>query len=169
MKQLLEIKESDVGLQEEVFSGSYRLRKAGRAIVFNKKDEVALLFVSKYNYYKLPGGGIKHGESLNGGLQREVLEETGAEIRVGDGIGEIVEYRDQLELRQTSYCFTAKVVGDLVESRFTDKEKSEGFQLKWVSIDQAIELVKNSKPTNYEGKFIQKRDLKFLLAYGGSG
>jgi len=37
-----------------------------------------------------------------------------------------------------------------------------GFQLVWLSLDEAIEVLGNDKPINYDGKFIQKRDLIFL-------
>ena len=34
-------------------------------------------------HFNLPGGGVKHGESLHEALRREVIEEAGAEIDVG--------------------------------------------------------------------------------------
>ncbi|KAA0205648.1 hypothetical protein EDM68_04920 [Candidatus Uhrbacteria bacterium] len=40
----------------------WRERRASRAVVFDEKDRVAFLFVSKHGYYKLPGGGIEEGE-----------------------------------------------------------------------------------------------------------
>ncbi len=42
------------------------------------------------------------------------------------------------------------------------KEIKDGFGLVWMRIDKAIDAVRNDKPANYEGSFIQKRDLIFL-------
>jgi len=39
-----------------------KIRKASRAILFDENGLIPLLFVSKYNYHKLPGGGIDAGE-----------------------------------------------------------------------------------------------------------
>ena len=36
----------------------YPLREAARAVIFDTDDKVGLLYVSKHNYYKLPGGGL---------------------------------------------------------------------------------------------------------------
>jgi hypothetical protein len=32
----------------------------------------------------------------------------------------------------------------------------------WLSLNEAIKTIENDKPKNYEGVFIQKRDLVFL-------
>jgi hypothetical protein len=53
MKLLREIKDKDF----DKVSG-WKLRGASRAVLFDSKGLVPLLFVSKHNYYKLPGGGM---------------------------------------------------------------------------------------------------------------
>ncbi len=51
------------------------------------RDEEILLVAhekEKKSYWLLPGGGVNVGESLEAALCRELLEETGLEIEIGD-------------------------------------------------------------------------------------
>ena len=58
----------------------------------------------------------------------------------------------------------AKVIGGKKEPEFTDQEINEGFQIKWVSLAEAVLLLRNDKPEGYEGGFIQIRDRAILEA-----
>lgn len=164
MELLKEIYEFDLGLRKNKdLLACYKIRKAARALVFNDKNQIALLFVSKNNYHKLPGGGVEKGESTEEALLREVQEEAGCKIKPFGEIGTIIEYRDEFKILQISYCYTARVEGKLESPSFTQKEISEGFCLKWVDKNEAKNILKNDQPNSYEGKFIQQRDLLFIL------
>ncbi len=56
------------------------------AVLLRKGDEVLLVKHHKYGatYWLLPGGGLEFGETVEACARREVLEETGLEIAVGD-------------------------------------------------------------------------------------
>ena len=140
---------------------NYKVRKASRAVLF-ADDKIALLYVGKKNYHKLPGGGVKPDEDVKQGLARELMEETGCEAEVQREVGITIEYRDEFEQIQISYCYLAKVTKDCKRLSLTDKEKADGFELKWVSLDEAINLIAQDQPDNYAGKFIVARDLEFL-------
>jgi len=140
----------------------FEIRRAARAIVFDQDKNIGLLYVSEHNYHKLPGGGLEGGECIEEALKRECLEEIGCNIEVFGEIGEIIEYRDKWSLKQHSYCYLANVVGDKNEPDFTQKEIDNGFKIKWMPLLEAIELLKNDKPTGYEGRFIQIRDSLFF-------
>ncbi|HEY4496078.1 MAG TPA: NUDIX domain-containing protein [Candidatus Paceibacterota bacterium] len=112
--------------EEEV--KNYRVREAGRAIVLDENGHIGLLHVSKENYYKLAGGGIEEGEDKIIALRRECLEELGCDIEITGEIGFIVEYRRIFNLKQTSYCYLAKVKGKKGNPDFTDDEKENGFK-----------------------------------------
>jgi 8-oxo-dGTP pyrophosphatase MutT (NUDIX family) len=137
-------------------------RRASRAVVFDKDGLVPLLFVSKFNYHKLPGGGIEEGESEIEACEREMVEETGCEVEINGEVGMVTEFRSFFDnLHQTSYCYIGKVIKKGA-SNLEQSEIDEGFKLVWSTLDDAINQVKNDKPSNYEGKFIQERDLAFL-------
>ena len=162
MELIKEIYEKDIGYYCDNAEVVYKIRKASRSIVINDLGEIALLYVSKNNYHKLPGGGIEAGEDTIVALNREVMEEVGVEIDVLGEVGIILEYKNRDELLQISYCYYSKVKGDIKETSFTDEEINNGFKLKWIAFDETISILENDTPNNYIGKFIQKRDLLFL-------
>ncbi len=159
MQLLKVIRNEDIGFKNK--SVKYKVRKAARAVLF-EKDKTALLFVSKHNYHKIPGGGIESDENIKIALSREIVEETGCTAEVKEEVGVIKEYRDDFGIEQFSYCFMAEVVKANNKQSFTKKEKDQGFKLVWVTLNEAIKLIKNDKPNNYEGKFIVERDIVFL-------
>lgn len=141
---------------------NFRVRNAARAVVFDENNKIGLLLVANHNYHKLPGGGIEDGENVMKALDRECLEEIGCHIKVSGKLGEIKEYRDKWSLEQHSFCYLANVVGKKGKPSFTQKELDGGFEIKWVLLDEAIKLLKADKPNDYEGMYIQIRDLTFL-------
>jgi len=152
----------EIYLENDDECSKYKIRKAARSVALNNDNKIPLLYVSKNEYHKLPGGGIEENEDIETALKREMLEEVGANIEILKEIGVIIEYKNKSEVIQISYCYYSKIVGELCNTDFTEKEKSDGFILKWVTIDEAIELLENDKPIDYMGGFIRKRDLEFL-------
>lgn len=166
MKTILTIAEKDAHPHSDTPEPkTFRTRRAARAVVTDAQGRVALLHVSRYKYHKLPGGGIDEGEDIAAALERELLEEIGCQAQVTAEIGEVIEYRNQWGLQQTSYCYTARQFGAHKPPAFTDEELSEGFEILWVaSIDEAIALLEHDEPVNYDGGFIKPRDLAILRA-----
>lgn len=163
MELLREMYDSDIGEENPKQKNSYFVRKAARIVLVNDSGQVALLNVTKDGYHKLPGGGVEEGEDIQEALCREAMEEVGAKISVVGEVGVIIEYRAQHELLQISYCYYGKVIGDIDKPQFTSIELQDGFQLVWMKLEDAIETIRNDQPTKYIGRFIQKRDLCFLL------
>ncbi len=157
MELLKEIKDKEFPSDEP----GLKLREASRAVLFDENGLVPLLFVSKHNYHKLPGGGIDDGEDKMKALAREAKEEVGAEIEVIAEVGEIVEYRSEFDLKQISYCYIGTITSKGPPD-FTDEELNDGFKIVWLSLDDAISALEHDLPDDYEGPFIQRRDWVFL-------
>ena len=144
---------------------NYATRIASRGIVMNGEN-IALLKVSKLGFYKLPGGGgVKDSETSEAAFKREIMEEVGCDCKISTNLGEIVEYRDGFKLKQTSYVFVSDLVGEVGSNHLEPDELAEGFEVMWVTPVEAIKFLQSSTPTDYEGKFIIKRDLSIINYY----
>ncbi len=142
--------------------GDWNVRIAVRAVLLNNKNKIALMYIAKYDVYKLPGGGIDKGENLNTAFTREMLEETGCEAKRTKNIGITIEKRDKWKLFQVSHCFIASAK-KMKNLELTDEEKTSGFSLHWIkSINQALKLVSKNKSKRYDDKYIKARDCSIL-------
>jgi len=156
------IKDSDLSLDFPA-PAVYEERIASRGVIFDDDRKVALLNVSNKFYHKLPGGGVNIGESLVEAFKREAMEEIGCHIGNIQELGIIEEYRNNLSLHQMSHGFTARIVGEKGMPKLEQEEIEEGLQTVWLTLDEAIRTIESEKGVeDYEGKFIQMRDLILL-------
>ncbi|KKU62400.1 MAG: hypothetical protein UX87_C0049G0001, partial [Candidatus Amesbacteria bacterium GW2011_GWA1_47_16] len=162
MKQLALINPENVSEQE---ANDYFVREAVRAVVLDENNHVALLYVAKEKYYKLPGGGIEAGEDKAAALRRECQEEIGSEIKVVGELGYIVEYRKFSSLKQTSYCYLTQLKSKTGSTQFTDEEKHNRFKSVWLPIPEALRVLSAITAIGIEGRdYISPRDTAFLKA-----
>lgn len=165
MNSLLSFADKDIFQSPTEFSGEWHTRRAARAVVLGEQGQVYLLHMAARNYHKLPGGGIDDDEEIKDALQRELFEEIGCPAEITQEIGEITERRNEWGLEQTSYCYLAKQNGPLRQTALEEGEIEDGAETVVAkTIDEAISLLEADRPNNYDGKFIQQRDLCFLRA-----
>ena len=81
-------------------------------MLFDEKGLTPIIFASKMNYHKIPGGGIEKGENKTQALAREIYEETGCVAKIEGELGKITEYRSEFKWFQfqTSFCYFGRVV-----------------------------------------------------------
>lgn len=159
MKILKTIRDKDFGL-DIPNPETYKERRAVRAIVFDKNNNIALIHASNNSYHTLHGGGIEEREGVIEALKRESLEEIGCEIKNIKELGIIEEYRNSHSLYQISYFFTAEVFGEKGIPQLEKEEIAEGYETIWVSVDDAIsKLNSETSERHYGGKFMNLRNI----------
>lgn len=162
MDHFITIRDADFGLDIKT-SGPQKERSASRALIFDRDGNIVLLFVSQKKFHKLPGGGANPDEDIISTLRREVREEAGCEISEPEFLGTVEEYRNKFNLHQINHCFIAKLHGAKGRPSFEPDEIEDGFRPLWLSLDKAINIIEaETEIADYEGKFVQKRDLIFL-------
>jgi 8-oxo-dGTP diphosphatase len=159
MNQMALINPENVSDEE---SSNYKVREASRAVIFDDNKNIALLHATKYNYYKLPGGGIEKDEDSEEALRRECLEEIGCNVKITKDLGTILEYRKKYHLKQISYCYVGNVIGEKGVSQLMDNEMEEGFETVWFPIKNALDKVRNGKKEVYEAQYMIARDTIIL-------
>lgn len=170
MKKLRLISDVDFGLEIKEMDNP-TVRYAARGIVRNN-DKIAVLHKKNKNEYKLIGGGVEKDELYDVAFKREVKEESGATLKNIWLLGIIQENRTHDNFQQISYVYVGDVE-NIGETEYTDKEKDEGAEILWVSIDKALDLIKDCEneiiPSKYENmyhsKFIVRRDYEILKYY----
>lgn len=97
---------------------SATLRTGTSAIIFDADRRRVLLTRRADNgRWCLPGGGMDPGESVSEACVREVVEETGLNVKVTRLVGVytspnlIVEYADGNRLQPVAFSFEAEVIG----------------------------------------------------------
>ncbi len=160
------LKTINIENSEESEYSAYRVRNSARAVIFDKDNNIAFIYVpisdSGDVYHVLPGGGIDEGESKEEALARECLEEAGVQVEILAELGEVSEIKKVSELIQNSFCYTAKVVGKKGQPILTESERSKGYTIQWVTIDKAISLMIEEKSDNIYSGYIFEREITIL-------
>ena len=156
-----------IGVKEDC---EYTEREAVRGIIMNSAGDIAILYSKKEDYYKLPGGGIEAGESHQEAGTREAMEEIGCRVKMSKRCMAITEeWRlGKVNLHQISYCYVAHVIEDTGKTALTEEEIEDGLEHRWVHVDDAIDLMKEAKPTSAFGLSVNERDLFFVEKFGAA-
>ena len=164
--------DNDFNLEIKEFNNPM-IRYSARGIVYNDKNQIAILNKVNKNEYKLVGGGIEGDEDPTLAFKREVLEESGCKIKIDKCLGIFKEEKSKANFIQISYVYVAHVIEDTKHLNFTQKEIDEGSKFLWLDIKDAISIIKscenNLKPSKYESvyhtRFVVRRDYEILKYY----
>ena len=157
MKLLKRITDKDINGTDRISLAKPRLK--ARAVLLDEKGSMALMHITNFGIYVLPGGGVEEDEDLETALRREMLEETGCQIEIIQELGYIDENRLEHDDTLISNYWLAKVVGEIGSPQMTEEEIETGTQLQWHTPENALRLIKGWTPETYQQKFLQLRDI----------
>lgn len=142
-KELGEPGKDDSGAKQETDPANMRLEELGGAFVFAKDEEGAMFVALEHDifgHWTLPKGRIEKGESIVECVAREVKEEIGLEVTVGEEIG-VNEY---IANDPKTGKFRKKVTYHLAESPFVDiqlaVDKGGLDDARWFKLVDIVEL-----------------------------
>jgi len=163
MKRLHLIDKKDYDTLTHVYE-----RQAVRAVIL-KKDKLVMIQSQTFGEYKFPGGGLESEESLIETLMRETKEETGLTVIASSvsPIGYIEEkrkssYEEHTIFQMKSYYFLCDTLKAQHETNLDDYEKAYGYQLTYVTLDEAIKQNEHALETYGSQAYWIERELWML-------
>lgn len=120
----------------EPVPGATYWRRPGAYAVVSREDGMIAVVEMYGRYFHLPGGGIDEGEDPLEALSREVLEETGLRVTIGDQIAEIEEYAWAEELGH--FIKAGRYFSAALASVVGPPEEA-GHRLFWMTRAEAVE------------------------------
>ena len=109
-----------------------RIEAAGGIVV--RDGKVAVVHRDRYDDWSLPKGKLDKGESFEQAALREVLEETGLQVELGEEL-EPVSYVDQKGRPKVVRYWLMEVVGGEFQAN------DEVDELRWLAPGDAVELL----------------------------
>ncbi|MGH0556105.1 (deoxy)nucleoside triphosphate pyrophosphohydrolase [Bacillus pretiosus] len=105
------------------------------AVIFNERNEVLCALrspkMSLPNYWEFPGGKINEGEMPQEALVREIKEELGCLINVGEKIEEVDYEYENIIVHLVTY--KANIKSGILKAL-------EHAEIKWVQVEKLFEL-----------------------------
>lgn len=143
-----------------------------KILLVNSKNEL-LLGYSK-NEYQFPGGTQEEGERLGDTIKREILEETGIELKNLDIEPFVVSfgyYKDWPSIGRNKkveiYYYEVKTdeKPNLNKINLTDSEKNGNFELRYVSLNDVENVLQNNTNKYGDSHGIAREMINLLKVY----
>ncbi|HWP52157.1 MAG TPA: NUDIX domain-containing protein [Clostridia bacterium] len=134
------------------------IRSTAKAIILHNNSILVNRCINDYGktYFDLPGGGQNQFETIEEAVIREVLEETGYLIKVGQLVAVAEEICDDTELRKMYFDYTHRILhlflADLADERKGEIKESDWQQQNslWIPVNEVDTLI--FRPANLTGQ-----------------
>ena len=146
--------------------------KRVKILLVNSNDEI-LLGYSHHNY-QFPGGHVEENEELIDTVNREILEETGMDLKLKDlepfarNLGYYKDWPEEGKNRKIEiYYYEVKTdeKPNLDNTSYTESEKDGGFELRYISLSNVEEELKKNAEEYGDKKGIAREMLELFSLY----
>jgi len=127
-------------------------------LIVNDEGKI-LMIKSPDRGWEIPGGQVEAGENLTEALKREVKEETGIDIEVGNlrAVSSNLENRVQPDgISPIGSIVNFGFIGKAISGKLTTSEES--LEVAWFDRENILEVI---------GKDFMRDRIKFMLNYNG--
>ena len=119
------------------YFGHYEHVREGSRCIIVKDDKILLSYYTNLELYMIPGGGKEERESDAECCIREIEEETGLIVEVGEPIIEINEYYE--DWRYVDKYFIGRIVGE-GKIKLTSAEIESGEMPRWLPLHKVLKM-----------------------------
>lgn len=146
--------------------------KRVKVLIINSNNEVLLGY--SHNDYQFPGGHVEENESLIQAVNREVLEETGMDLEVGNiepfacAIGYYKDWPAEGKNRKIEiYYYVVKTdeKPNLENTKYTENEKDGNFELRYIPLTNVEEELRKNSEEYGDKKGIAREMIELFRIY----
>ena len=150
------------------------VRNSARSIII-VKGKLAMIHSMKYDYYKLPGGGIENGENPVDAMVRETREEAGLVVKAETVQEYGYVHRIQKSQKNATECFVqdnyyyfCEVEEGAVAQCLDSYESQENYVLEFVDPQIAISKNRSVTESPYDPTMFEReaRVIEILISEG---